>query len=56
MVWSAALFSAFKLVQFESLGVHSYSHSILTMAAFLTIFEIFNMEVYLHLQKWVMSS
>jgi len=44
---------SFKLVPLESLGAVSYSPSIVTMTAFLTIYEIFSIKVQRDLENWV---
>ena len=40
---------------FESLGVVSYSPSTVTMAVYLTVYEIFSVKVYRDLENWVRS-
>ena len=42
-----------KLVQFESLGAVSYSPSVVTMAVYLAISEIFNVKQWPDLEIWV---
>jgi len=41
-IWIRGQSRSFKLVPFESLGAASYSHSIVTMAVSLTVYEIFS--------------
>ena len=44
-IWVRGHSRSLKLVPFESLGVVSYSPSIVTIAIFLTAYEIFSMSV-----------
>jgi len=44
---------SFKLVPFESLGIVSYTHFIVTMAVYLAVCEISSVKEWRNLENWV---
>jgi len=54
-MWVRDHSKSLKVVPFESLGTVSYSHSIVAIAVFLTILEIFSVKEWPDLEIWVWS-
>jgi len=52
-MWVTGHSRSLKLVPFDSLGTVSYSPSIVTMAVFLAILEIFSIKEWPDLEIWV---
>ena len=52
-IWVRGHSKSLKMVPFESLGNVSYSHSIATIAVYLTISEIFSVKEWHDLKIWV---
>jgi len=52
-IWVIVHSRSLKLVPFKSFGTVSYSPSIVTMAVFLAISEIFSVKEWLDLEIWV---
>ena len=51
-MWVRGHLRSFKVVPFESLGTVSYSPSIVTMAVFVAILEIFSVKEWPDLRVW----